>query len=97
MKVTIPLRLYQTPSLVRHTSSASIATPFCRRITARPGIPAVDVETGFLLRATRVEVTLTSFDLRVMVGVGSGVGDGVGPGVVTSIAEAAMTGLIAGT
>jgi len=51
--VTIPLRLYHTPSLVRQTSSASIFPPLVNSITGLPPcrvpIPGPLVETGSVL------------------------------------------------
>lgn len=51
--MTIPLRLYHTPSLVRQTSSASIFPPLVSIITGLPPcrfpIPGPLVDTGSVL------------------------------------------------
>ena len=49
----MPLRRYQTPSLVRQTSSASIRAPFVSLITIGPDLPSslLLVETGLELTA----------------------------------------------
>src|SRR6185436_14490045 len=60
-RVTIPLRRYHTPSLVRQTSSASIFPPLASIITGLPPcrvpIPGPLVETGCpVARVCAVEI-----------------------------------------
>lgn len=85
-RVTIPLRRYQTPSLVRQTSSASILPPLVSTITGFPPcrapIPGPLVETGLSVeRVCAVEIPFAE-----VLGDGEGDGDGetvgVGEGVV---------------
>lgn len=78
-RVTIPLRRYHTPSLVRQTSSASIFPPLVNIITGLPPcrvpIPGPLVETGSLVaRVCAVEIEGEAF------GDGEGEGDGEGDG-----------------
>lgn len=56
ISVTMPFRLYQKPSFVCHTSSASILTPLVSRMNTGPILssPLVPVDTGFKLIASRV-------------------------------------------
>src|SRR5215216_2597506 len=72
----MPSRLYQTPSRVRQTSSASILPPVVNRITGRPPwrlpMPGPLVETGALV-VLECEVASRSGELF---GVASGEGDG---------------------
>ena len=78
-RVTIPLRRYHTPSLVRQTSSASIFPPLVSIITGLPPcrvpIPGPLVETGSpVARVCAVEIDGEAF------GEAEGEGDGEGPG-----------------
>src|SRR6185312_16092060 len=78
-RVTIPLRRYHTPSLVRQTSSASIFPPLVSIITGLPPcrvpIPGPLVETGSLVaRVCAVEIDGDAF--------GDAEGDGDGEGEV---------------
>src|SRR6185369_15604039 len=80
-RVTIPLRLYHTPSLVRQASSASIFPPLTSTITGLPPwrvpIPGPLVETGSLeARECAVETPLVA-------AFGEGDGDGEGDGELT--------------
>src|SRR6185369_13520880 len=77
-RVTIPLRRYHTPSLVRQTSSASIFPPLASIITGLPPcrvpIPGPLVETGSpVARVCAVEIDGEAF------GEAEGEGDGEGP------------------
>jgi hypothetical protein len=77
-RVTIPLRRYHTPSLVRQTSSASIFPPLVSIITGLPPcrvpIPGPLVETGSpVARVCAVEIEGEAF------GNAEGEGDGEGP------------------
>jgi len=90
-RVTIPLRLYHTPSLVRQTSSASIFPPLVNIITGLPPcrfpIPGPLVETGSVLArvCAALGVPLTGvFGDSEGDGEGATVGDGeAGCGVAT--------------
>src|ERR1700741_1206889 len=89
-KVTIPLRRYHTPSLVRQTSSASIFPPLVNIITGfapcRVPIPGPLVETGSLVaRVCAVEIEGVAFGEGAAEGdgEGEGTGDGVGEGTTT--------------
>src|ERR1041384_3749987 len=79
-RVTIPLRRYHTPSLVRQTSSASIFPPLASIITGLPPcrvpIPGPLVETGSpVARVCAVEIDGEAF--------GDAEGDGDGEGEAT--------------
>ncbi len=79
--VTIPLRRYQTPSLVRQTSSASILPPLVSMITGLPPcrvpIPGPLVETGSVVeRVCAVEIPF-----------GEAFGDGTGDGEGETVGE----------
>ena len=79
-RVTIPLRRYHTPSLVRQTSSASIFPPLVSIITGLPPcrvpIPGPLVETGSVVaRVCAVEMVGEAF------GEGEDEGDGEAEGV----------------
>ena len=87
-RVTIPLRRYHTPSLVRQTSSASIFPPLASIITGFPPcrvpIPGPLVETGSLVaRVCAVETAGEAFGEAEGDGDGDGdeTGDGDGDGV----------------
>jgi hypothetical protein len=74
--VTIPLRRYQTPSLVRQTSSASILPPLVVMITGLPPclvpIPGPLVDTGSeVARVCELEIPVAEV-------FGDGEGDGEG-------------------
>lgn len=76
--VTIPLRRYQTPSLVRQTSSASILPPLVVMITGLPPclvpIPGPLVDTGSeVARVCELEIPAAAV-------FGDGEGDGAGEG-----------------
>ena len=79
-RVTKPLRRYQIPSSVSHTSSALIALPSVSRIVTGPRLFAASAVAaiGPVLSATRAGSALTG---GVGVGVGVGLGDGDGEGV----------------
>ena len=82
-RVTIPLRRYHTPSLVRQTSSASIFPPLVSIITGLPPcrvpIPGPLVETGSLVaRVCAVEIVGEAFG--EIEGEADGDGDGEGDG-----------------
>ena len=84
-RVTIPLRRYHTPSLVRQTSSASIFPPLASIITGLPPcrvpIPGPLVETGSLVaRVCAVEIDGDAFGDAETEGDGKGEGDGDGDG-----------------
>lgn len=70
----MPLRRYQTPSLVRHTSSASILPPLVSTITVLPPcfvpVPGPPVET----------TSLVARELDAAFGATEGFGDGEGDG-----------------
>src|SRR5689334_2569763 len=85
-RVTIPLRRYHTPSLVRQTSSASIFPPLVSIITGLPPcrvpIPGPLVETGSpVARVCAVEIDGEAF--------GSAEGEGDGEGEATGDGEGA--------
>src|SRR6185436_9038688 len=88
-RVTIPLRRYHTPSLVRQTSSASIFPPLVSIITGLPPwrvpIPGPLVETGSLVaRVCAVEIDGEAFGDAEGEGEGDGDGEGAtGGGVAT--------------
>lgn len=71
----MPLRRYQTPSLVRHTSSASILPPLVSTITALP--PCLFAMPGPLVETKSVEERACD---DVAVGAIEGFGDGDGDG-----------------
>src|ERR1044072_9722378 len=78
-RVTIPLRRYHTPSVVRQTSSASIFPPLVSIITGLPPcrvpIPGPLVETGSpVARVCAVEIEGEAL------GEAEGEGDGEGEG-----------------
>src|ERR1044072_6459228 len=84
-RVTIPLRRYHTPSLVRQTSSASIFPPLVSIITGlrpcRVAIPGHQVETGSLVaRVCAVEIDGEAFGESEVEGDGDGDGSGDGDG-----------------
>ena len=84
-RVTIPLRRYHTPSLVRQTSSASIFPPLVSIITGLPPcrvpIPGPLVETGSLVaRVCAVEIDGDGFGAAEAEGDGEATGDGEGDG-----------------
>jgi hypothetical protein len=98
-RVTIPLRLYHTPSLVRQTSSASIFPPLVNIITGllpcRVPIPGPLVETGSLLArecAAIGEPLAEAFED----GEGDGEGEtaGEGSGVVVGCGVGTVTGVL---
>jgi len=95
----MPFLRYQTPSRVRHTSSASILPPLVRRITGvlprREPMPGPLVETGSTL------VVVCEVATRVGDGFGDGDGDGEGEtegdgdgGGVGGVCSATATGTI---
>lgn len=73
----MPLRRYQTPSFVRHTSSASIRPPLVSTITGLPpclvAIPGPLVETGSMVDRECDDAVVGAID-----GFGDGEGDGEG-------------------
>ena len=84
-RVTIPLRRYHTPSLVRQTSSASIFPPLVSIITGLPPcrvpIPGPLVETGSLVaRVCAVEIDGDALGAAEAEGDGEATGDGEGDG-----------------
>ena len=81
-RVTKPLRRYQIPSAVSHTSSALIDDPSVSLIVTGPRLFAAStfVATGPVLRATRTGSALT-VGVGVTLGEGDGEGDGEGVGV----------------
>lgn len=88
--MTIPLRLYHTPSFVRHASSASIFPPLTNTITGLPPcrvpIPGPLVETGSLVeRECAVETPFAAV-------FGDEEGDGEGDGELSGEGEGVMTG-----
>lgn len=97
----MPARRYQTPSLVRHTSSASTLPPVVNRITrllrVLDSVPWVPVETGpVLVRKCAVAACeLTEADFATVSIVGSGAGDsatagdrvGAGPSTTSGLAR----------
>ena len=93
-RVTIPLRRYQTPSLVRQTSSASILPPLVSMITGLPPcrvpIPGPLVETG--LRGERVCAVATPFAEVFGDGEGDGEGESVGDGEGSVVGEGVAGG-----
>src|ERR1043165_1022188 len=101
-RVTIPLRRYHTPSLVRQTSSASIFPPLVSIITGLPPcrvpIPGPLVETGSpVARVCAVEIEGEA--LGEAEGEGDGEGEGEGEGEATgegdgdgTTGEAVVTG-----
>ena len=82
-RVTIPLRRYHTPSLVRQTSSASIFPPLASIITGLPPcrvpIPGPLVETGSPVERV-CAVEMVGEALGEAEGEGEGDGDGIGDG-----------------
>lgn len=91
-RVTIPFRLYHTPSRVRQTSSASILPPLVSSITGLPPslvpIPGPLVETGsVVVREWEVATVADVFG----VGKGEGEGDGDGDGDGTGEGEGTVT------
>ena len=93
-RVTIPLRRYQTPSLVRQTSSASILPPLVNMITGLPPcrvpIPGPLVETGS--RVERVCAVATPFAEVFGDGEGDGDGDTAGDGEGGAVGEGVAGG-----
>ena len=87
--MTIPLRLYHTPSFVRHASSASIFAPLTNTITGLPPcrvpIPGPLVETGSLVARECAVETLPG---EVF---GDAAGDGEGDGELSSEGEGVAT------
>ena len=88
--MTIPLRLYHTPSFVRQASSASIFPPLTSTITGLPPcrvpIPGPLVETGSVVaRECAVETPLAAV-------FGDGEGDVEGDGELSGEGEAVTTG-----
>lgn len=88
-RVTIPLRRYQIPSLVRQTSSASILPPLVSMITGFPPclapIPGPLVETGRVVaRVCAVEIPSGEFFGD---GEGDGEGETIGEGEGNDVAE----------
>src|SRR4030095_9860412 len=83
-KVTIPLRRYHTPSLVRQTSSASIFPPLASIITGLPPcraqIPGPLVETGAVVARVCAVEAPAGDGFGVDTGVGDGGGDATGDG-----------------
>ena len=73
----MPLRRYQTPSLVRHTSSASILPPLVSTITGLPPclvpMPGPLVETGSVVARECDDAVVGAIE-----GFGDGEGDGEG-------------------
>ena len=73
----MPLRRYQTPSLVRHTSSASILPPLVSTITGLPpcrvSVPGPPVETKSLVARGCDDAVVGAIE-----GFGDGEGDGEG-------------------
>jgi len=101
-RVTIPLRLYHTPSRVRQTSSASILAPLVSSITGLPPclvpIPGPLVETGSVV-ARECEVATVADVFGVGEGDGDGEGDGTGEGegtITTGCEGVAGSTIIAG-
>ena len=94
-RVTIPLRRYHTPSLVRQTSSASIFPPLASIITGLPPcrvpIPGPLVETGSPVeRVCAVEMVGEAFGEAE--GEGDGEGEGPGDGDGEGCTDGAATG-----
>ena len=83
----MPLRRYQTPSLVRQTSSASILVPLVRMMTGLPPWcfprPGPLVETGLVVER--------ECDAEIPVGDGLTEGDGEGEGETVGDGEGDMT------
>ena len=83
----MPLRRYQTPSLVRQTSSASIFAPLVSTMTGFPPcrfpMPGPLVETG--------SVVARECDVTTFVGEGFTDGDGAGEGETTGDGEGDST------
>jgi hypothetical protein len=73
--VTIPLRRYQIPSLVRQTSSAGIRDPFVSRIVTEP-----DLAASVALVDTGAELTVPLVCVFRNCGVGFAEGEGDDPG-----------------
>ena len=75
----MPLRRYQTPSLVRQTSSASILAPLVSTITGLPpclvAIPGPLVEIGSVFARECDDAAMGAME-----GFGDGEGDGEGDG-----------------
>ena len=95
--MTIPLRRYHTPSLVRQTSSASIFPPLVNIITGLPpwrvAIPGPLVDTGSVVeRECEVAVRVDS-DF----GDSDGDGDGDGEGETTGDGEGCNSAVGDGT
>lgn len=72
----MPLRRYQTPSLVRHTSSASIFPPLVSVITGLP--PCRAPMAGPLVETGRVVARVCAVETPSGVVFGDGEGDGEG-------------------
>ena len=92
--VTIPLRRYQTPSLVRQTSSASILAPLVSMMTGEPPcrfpMPGPLVETGSVVEREWEVTTPIGEGFTDGDGDGDGDGEGDGEGKVTSGASGAV-------
>ena len=90
--VTMPLRRYQTPSLVRQTSSASIFAPLVSTMTGFPPcrfpMPGPLVETG--------SVVARECDVAKLVGEGFTDGDGEGETVGDGEGDSTIGGTGAG-
>lgn len=72
----MPLRRYQTPSLVRQTSSASILAPVVSRMKALP--PCLAAIPGPLVEIGSVVVRECEAAFAAIEGFGDGEGDGEG-------------------
>lgn len=72
----MPLRRYQTPSLVRQTSSASILTPLVSTMKALP--PCLAAIPGPLVEIGSVLVRECEAAVAAIEGFGDGEGDGEG-------------------
>ena len=87
----MPLRRYQTPSLVRHTSSASILPPLVSTITALPpcllATPGPLVETKSLVARECDDAAVGAIE-----GFGDGDGDGEGETLGDGEARVVSTG-----
>src|SRR5688572_16906719 len=81
----MPARRYQTPSRVRHTSSASILLPLVKRMTGLPPsflpIPGPLVETGVTV------VRVCEVAVRSETGFSTGVAEGEGEAFSTGAGE----------
>lgn len=98
----MPLRRYQTPSLVRQTSSASILPPLVSTITGLP--PCSVAVPGPLVDIGSVDARVCDAAAGAIEGFGDGEGDGDGDGdtlgegdgsgVSTSSGEAAGAGMV---